>query len=184
MTKIQIPTLTPVSLATLRLLPSSSVKWGHSGPHVLTANERWTLRVGFGSRTTHSPRLPRKQRAPPGTLKKVRYPKHSQRSPTPVPGSQACKSPFFSLITRMGTDRIRTQLVLTPKPKGLAALPGRSGGWGAQELPRLCGQCPRPAAPRLPVGLRALHPAGARVARCWLRVWFRRLNHARKEAGQ
>lgn len=128
MTKIQIPTLTPVSLATLRLLPSSSVKWGHSGPHVLTANERWTLRVGFGSRTTHSPRLPRKQRAPPGTLKKVRYPKHSQRSPTPVPGSQACKSPFFSLITRMGTDRIRTQLVLTPKPKGLSALPGGPGG--------------------------------------------------------
>lgn len=146
MTKIQIPTLTPVSLATLRLLPSSSVKWGHSGPHVLTANERWTLRVGFGSRTTHSPRLPRKQRAPPGTLKKVRYPKHSQRSPTPVPGSQACKSPFFSLITRMGTDRIRTQLVLTPKPKGLAALPGRSGGWGGgrRSFPAYAASVPAP----------------------------------------
>lgn len=54
-TKIQIPAPTPAGLATLRLLPSSSVKWGHSGPHdVLTANERWTLRVGFGNRTTHS----------------------------------------------------------------------------------------------------------------------------------
>lgn len=78
-TKIQIPTLTPASLAALRGLPPSSVKWGHGGPRDgLTAKERWTLlRVGSGKRTTHSPRHPRKQRAPPRTLRKVQHQKQS-----------------------------------------------------------------------------------------------------------
>lgn len=115
----------------LDLLPPLSVKCGHSShDEVSIASERWTrASVGSGKITTLSPGSSsprdlgssRGYRQAPSIMQY--YPKpswigqrHSQGSPRPGLGSQACKSPFIPLIPLGAPARWQSSACTLPSP--------------------------------------------------------------------